>query len=149
MSKEKLWHEIHGGVVFWGYEEDHQVIGVMGIQDVKDVSLIRHAYVRTTSRNQGIGGRLLSRLRFQTIRPLLVGTWADALWAIRFYEKRGFRLVNADTKERLLREYWSIPERQIETSVVLADERWFELQTQTQPTKLHNHENVMRSIGEK
>jgi N-acetylglutamate synthase-like GNAT family acetyltransferase len=136
MSKEELWQEIHGGVIFWGYEEDHEMIAVMGIQDVKDVSLIRHAYVRTTNRNQGIGGRLLFHLRFQTTRPLLVGTWADALWAIRFYEKRGFRLVNKETKDRLLREYWSIAERQIETSVVLADEKWFELQTQRRSTKL-------------
>ena len=135
MSKEELWQEIHESVVFWGYEEGDQLIGVMGIQDVKDVSLIRHAYVRTTNRNQGIGGRLLSHLRSLTTRSLLVGTWADALWAIRFYEKRGFRQVNKETKDRLLREYWSIPVRQIETSVVLADERWFEAQTQTQRTK--------------
>jgi N-acetylglutamate synthase-like GNAT family acetyltransferase len=131
MSKEELSQEMHEGVIFWGYEEDDQLTGVMGIQDVKDVSLIRHAYVRTTNRNQGIGGRLLVHLRSQTSRPLLVGTWADALWAIRFYEKRGFRQVDKETKDRLLREYWSIPERQIETSVVLVDEKWFETQTHT------------------
>lgn len=141
MSKEELWQEIHEGVVFWGYEEDDQLIGVMGIQDAKDVSLIRHAYVRTTNRNQGIGGRLLFHLCSQTTRPLLVGTWSDARWAVRFYEKRGFRLVNKETKDRLLREYWSIPKRQIETSVVLANEKWFEGQTQTRPTKLSKHEN--------
>jgi N-acetylglutamate synthase-like GNAT family acetyltransferase len=135
MSKEELWQEIHEGVIFWGYEEDDLLVGVMGIQDVKGVSLIRHAYVRTTKRNQGIGERLLFHLRSQATRPLLVGTWADATWAIRFYEKRGFRQVDKETKDRLLSEYWSIPKRQIETSVVLADEKWFE--TQSHPTKLH------------
>ena len=141
MSREELRREIHEGVVFWGYEEDDQLIGIMGIQDVKDVSLIRHAYVRTTNRNQGIGERLLFHLRSQTTRPLLVGTWSDATWAVRFYEKRGFRLVNKEAKDRLLRAYWSIPKRQIETSVVLADEKWFESQTQTRPTKLSKQEN--------
>ena len=129
MSKDELAQEIRDGVIFWGYLEDEQLLGVMGIQDVKDVSLIRHAYVRTTKRNQGIGGRLLFHLRSRAARPLLVGTWADAVWAIRFYEKRGFRLVNKETKDRLLSEYWSIPKRQIETSVVLADEKWFETQS--------------------
>ena len=125
MSKDELAREIRDGVVFWGYVENEQLLGVMGIQDVKEVSLIRHAYVRTSKRNQGIGERLLSHLRSRAARPLLVGTWADAVWAIRFYENRGFRLVNKETKDRLLSEYWSIPERQIETSVVLADEKWF------------------------
>lgn len=129
MSKEELSREMKEGVVFWGYEEEDRLFGVMGIQDVKDVSLIRHAYVRTTSRNQGIGGQLLFHLHSQTFRPLLVGTWANALWAIQFYEKRGFRQVNKETKDRLLREYWSIPERQVETSVVLADKKWYETQT--------------------
>jgi GNAT superfamily N-acetyltransferase len=87
---------------------------------------LRHAYVRTRHQNQGIGGRLLSTLRDQATGPLLVGTWADAVWAIRFYEKHGFRLVSPEEKTRLLREYWSIPERQVETSVVLADEQWFD-----------------------
>jgi len=132
MCKDELRQEIHEGVVFWGYEEGEQLIGVMGIQDVKDVSLIRHAYVRTTKRNQGIGESLLFHLRSQTARPLLVGTWADAVWAIRFYEKRGFRQVNNETKDRLLREYWSIPRRQIETSVVLADKKWFEAHLDTE-----------------
>lgn len=121
MSKEELRHEIDAGVVFWGYEEDDGLIGVMGIQHVQDVTLIRHAYVRTAKRNQGIGGKLLSALRGQTTRPILIGTWADATWAIRFYEKHGFRLVSPAEKRRLLKKYWSIPGRQIETSVVLAD----------------------------
>jgi N-acetylglutamate synthase-like GNAT family acetyltransferase len=126
MSKDELQHEIDQGVVFWGYEQDGQLVGVMGIQHLQDVTLIRHAYVRTAKRNQGIGGKLLSSLRQQATRPLLVGTWADALWAIRFYENHGFRLVSWEEKERLLRKYWSIPERQVETSVVLADQKWFD-----------------------
>lgn len=126
MSEEELRHEINDGVVFWGYEEDGELIGVMGIQDVQDVTLIRHAYVRTLRRREGIGTKLISFLRKQTVKPILIGTWADAVWAIRFYEKHGFRMVNTEEKNHLLRKYWSIPERQIETSVVLADEKWFD-----------------------
>jgi len=125
MSKDELRHETDAGVVFWGHEEDGRLVGVMGIQHVQDVTLIRHAYVRTGKQNQGIGGQLLSYLRSQTTRAILVGTWADAIWAIRFYEKHGFRLVSSEEKDRLLRKYWSIHERQIETSVVLADGKWF------------------------
>lgn len=125
MPREELRREIDDGVAFWGYEEDGELVGVMGIQQVRDVTLIRHAYVRTARRNRGVGGKLLSHLRGQTTRPILIGTWADALWAIRFYEKHGFRLVSPREKERLLREYWSVPDRQIETSVVLADQEWF------------------------
>jgi len=127
MPEEELQQEIDDGVVFWGYEEDGDLIGVMGIQHVQDVTLIRHAYVRTSQQNQGIGGRLLSALRQQTDRPTLVGTWADAVWAVRFYENHGFRLVTPEEKDRLLRKYWSISDRQVETSVVLADETWFNL----------------------
>lgn len=126
MPKEELRHEMDAGVVFWGYEEDGELLGVMGIQPVQDVTLIRHAYVRTARQSQGIGGKLLAALRPQTPRPILIGTWADAVWAIRFYEKHGFRLVSSQEKERLLRKYWSIPERQIETSVVLAGPKWFD-----------------------
>jgi N-acetylglutamate synthase-like GNAT family acetyltransferase len=126
MSKDELRREIDEGVIFWGYEEDGELVGVTGIQHVQDVTLIRHAYVRTAKRNQGIGGKLLAHLRKQTTRPILIGTWADAVWAIRFYEKHGFRLVSSEEKERLLRKYWSVPERQIETSVVLADQKWFD-----------------------
>jgi GNAT superfamily N-acetyltransferase len=97
----------------------------MGIQPVQDVTLIRHAYVRPDMQNQGIGRKLLDALRRQTNRPVLVGTWADAVWAILFYEKQGFRLVSSEEKDRLLRKYWAISERQIETSVVLADREWF------------------------
>ena len=126
MPQEELRHEIDAGVVFWGYEEDGELIGVMGIQPVHDVTLIRHAYVRTARRNQGVGGKLLTHLRTLTDRPILIGTWADARWAIRFYEKHGFRLVTPEEKVRLLKKYWSIPERQVETSVVLAGPRWSE-----------------------
>ena len=126
MDRDELRHEMHEGVVFWGYEEGGELLGVMGIQRVQDVTLIRHAYVRTARQNQGIGGKMLSHLRKQTSRPILIGTWQDAGWAIRFYEKHGFRTVSPEEKERLLKRYWSIPERQVETSVVLADRRWFD-----------------------
>jgi GNAT superfamily N-acetyltransferase len=126
MPEEELRHEIAEGVLFWGYEEGGLLVGVMGIQHVEDVTLIRHAYVRTARRNQGIGAKLLSHLQGRTARPVLIGTWADAAWAIRFYERRGFRLVPRAEKDRLLRQYWSVPERQMDTSVVLADAKWFE-----------------------
>ena len=121
MSREKLAHEIADGVVFWGYEVDGELSGVMGIQAVADVTLIRHAYVRTASQGTGVGGKLLARLRELATGPVLIGTWADAVWAIRFYERHGFARVDHATKDRLLRTYWKIPERQVETSVVLAD----------------------------
>ncbi|MDD4940519.1 MAG: GNAT family N-acetyltransferase [Candidatus Omnitrophica bacterium] len=121
MSEDELRHEIAEGVRFWAYEKGGVVLGIMGIQDVRDVTLIRHAYVRTASRNKGIGSNLLRFLMAQTERPVLIGTWKDAAWAIRFYEKHGFRCVSEQEKNRLLRDYWSIPERQIETSVVLKE----------------------------
>jgi N-acetylglutamate synthase-like GNAT family acetyltransferase len=125
MSKEHLRHEMDAGVVFWGYEEKGELLGVMGIQDVQDVTLIRHAYVLTSHRYHGIGGKLIVYLKTLSTRPSLVGTWNAASWAIQFYEKFGFRLVTREENERLLRKYWSIPERQTETSVVLADPKWF------------------------
>jgi N-acetylglutamate synthase-like GNAT family acetyltransferase len=128
MPLEELQSEIAEGVRFWGYEEEGQLLGVMGLQHVQDVALIRHAYVRTAMQSRGIGGRLLAHLRTLTERPLLVGTWANALWAVRFYEKHGFHIVSYAEKERLLRTYWRIPERQVATSVVLADEHWAEAQ---------------------
>lgn len=127
MSKEKLQNEIDEGVVFWGYEETGGLAGVMGIQHIQDVTLVRHAYVRTSNQKQGIGGRLLSHLRELTSRPMLIGTWAAALWAIQFYEKHGFQMVSPQEKDRLLKRYWTIPERQIDTSVVLADRKWRQL----------------------
>jgi N-acetylglutamate synthase-like GNAT family acetyltransferase len=128
MSREKLRHEISEGVVFWGCENAGSLIGVMGIQAVQDVTLIRHAYVRTTSQKRGIGARLLSDLRELASAPVLIGTWADAVWAIRFYERHGFQLVGPQEKDQLLKRYWTVPERQIETSVVLADQKWREMQ---------------------
>ena len=124
MPAEELTHEVEHGVRFWGLEQDGRLLGVMGLQDVEDVTLIRHAYVRTTQRRRGIGGRLLKDLRAKATRPLLVGTWAAAGWAIEFYRQHGFEPVPRDQVPRLLRRYWSVPERQIETSVVLAEQGW-------------------------
>ena len=136
MSREHLQHEIDSGVIFYGYTEDSpedsqdpqnsagMLAGVMGIQHVQDVTLIRHAYVRTSSQKRGIGAHLLAHLRELTQRPVLIGTWADATWAIRFYQRHGFRLVSPDEKTLLLRRYWTIPDRQVQTSVVLADQNW-------------------------
>ncbi len=124
MTQEDLLEEVAAGITFWGYEHGDELVGIMGIQPVQDVTLIRHAYVRPDMQNKGIGGKLLTALCRQTTPPLLVGTWADAGWAILFYEKHGFQLVSSEEKDRLLHKYWSIPERQIETSVVLADRSW-------------------------
>lgn len=126
MQEDELRHEIKAGVEFRGYEEDGELAGVMGIQNVLDVTLIRHAYVRTKSQNRGIGGELLAALREKTTRPVLIGTWAAAVWAIHFYEKHGFRMVTPEEKDQLLKKYWTIPARQIETSIVLAEQEWFE-----------------------
>ena len=126
MQETELAHQLADGVTFWGYVENGDLSGVMGIQHVHDVTLIRHAYVRTACRNRGIGTALLVHLRTLTAKPILIGTWASASWAIRFYEKHGFSMIVGEEKNRLLRKYWSIPERQIETSVVLADRQWIE-----------------------
>jgi GNAT superfamily N-acetyltransferase len=125
MPAEELRHEIDHGVMFWGAFEDGHLLGVMGLQQVGDVSLIRHAYTRTDSQGKGVGRALLAHLAGHTARPLLVGTWRDAVWAVRFYEKHGFSLVTGAEKDALLRRYWTIPDRQIDESVVLADARWF------------------------
>lgn len=133
MPLEELRAEVAAGVRFFGAELGGSLIAVMGIQDVDneapaaeggigDVTLIRHAYVRTCVRGQGIGGALLEHLRTMTERPLLMGTWADAIWAVNFYRKHGFTLTSHAEKEKLLRVYWNIPERQVDTSVVLADQ---------------------------
>lgn len=122
MTRDELSDEINHGVVFWGYEEGTQLVGVMGIQDKGEVSLIRHAYVRTQQRKSGIGSKLLTHLMNLTDKPILIGTWASADWAIRFYVKHGFRLVSPAEKNQLLRTYWNVPDRQIETSVVLSSE---------------------------
>ncbi len=122
MPMEELHQEIADGVEFWGDEEGGRLLGVMGIQKVRDVTLIRHAYVTTAHRDRGIGSRLLAHLRPMTDRPVLIGTWRDAHWAIRFYEKHGVRCLPREESSRLLRRYWSIPERQVETSIVLAEQ---------------------------
>jgi GNAT superfamily N-acetyltransferase len=121
MSGDEIDRELAAGVAFLGWDDSADgLTGVMGAQDVRDVTLIRHAYVRTARRGQGIGGSLLAALMADIDRPVLIGTWRAADWAIRFYEKNGFCLLDRDETTRLLRSYWSIPDRQIETSVVLA-----------------------------
>ena len=123
MPLEEVHEEIGAGVVFWGYRRGGRLAGVMGLQQVHDVALIRHAYTRTSEQGAGVGSALLENLRRQTDRPLLVGTWRAATWAVRFYERRGFRLVSDEEKARLLKRYWTVPERQIEESVVLRSRR--------------------------
>jgi GNAT superfamily N-acetyltransferase len=120
MPRQELKQEIAAGILFWGFEDYGTLVGVMGLQDRGDVSLIRHAYVRSSQRKRGIGTRLLHALESMTDKPLLIGTWADATWALAFYHKNGYRLLSAAESSRLLHKYWSIPERQVETSVVLA-----------------------------
>jgi GNAT superfamily N-acetyltransferase len=121
MSLPELDSEISAGVAFWVYASEGDVIGVMGIQPVRDVDLIRHAYVRPGNQRRGIGAALISHIRSMSSRQMLVGTWAVAAWAIAFYQRHGFEPVSAEQKTALLKTYWTIPERQIETSVVLAN----------------------------
>jgi N-acetylglutamate synthase-like GNAT family acetyltransferase len=125
MPFEELKKEIENGVVFWGLEQGGQLLGVMGIQDKGEVTLIRHAYVWTQAQKLGIGTKLLHYLESLTEKPILIGTWAAASWAISFYEKNGYALVSEEEKNCLLRKYWSIPERQAETSVVLVNQTWY------------------------
>lgn len=119
MPEAELDHEIAAGVVFWGYAAEGDLLGVMGIQPVRDVDLIRHAYVLPGSQRLGVGGALLEHLRSLSTRRMLVGTWAAAEWAIVFYRRHGFQLASPARKTELLKTYWTIPDRQIETSVVL------------------------------
>jgi GNAT superfamily N-acetyltransferase len=121
MPASELDQELAAGVEFWGYENDGELIGVMGIQPVRDVDLIRHAYVKPGSQRLGVGGALIDHLMRSVTRRVLVGTWAAAEWAIAFYRRHGFVQVTPEEKTRLLRRYWDIPERQVETSVVLAN----------------------------
>jgi GNAT superfamily N-acetyltransferase len=119
MPREELEREIAAGVSFHGFFEDARLVAVMGLQDVQDAALVRHAYTRTALRGRGVGAALLEHLKAQATRPLLVGTWKAATWAVRFYEKRGFVLTSDVEKRALLERYWTVPERQIEESVVL------------------------------
>ena len=121
MSSRELDGEIAAGVAFWGYEADGALVGIIGIQPVGDVDLIRHAYVSPGGQRQGVGSAMLAHLARSTTRRMLVGTWAAADWAIRFYRRHGFELVPPERKTALLQTYWTIPDRQIETSVVLAN----------------------------
>ena len=121
MPREELEREIDAGIQFWGFESDGALIGVMGIQPVRDVDLIRHAYVLPASQRNGAGGALLQHLRGLSSRRMLIGTWAAAEWAVDFYRRHGFELVSPERKTELLKAYWTVPDRQIETSVVLAN----------------------------
>jgi GNAT superfamily N-acetyltransferase len=124
MSRKELRHELDEGVEFWGLGEAGTLAGVMGLQQVRDVTLIRHAYVLPSHQKRGIGARLLVHLREFAKGAVLIGTWTDAVWAIRFYERHGFQLIDSKEKDRLLKQYWTVPERQREVSVVLADPKW-------------------------
>lgn len=123
MSAEELGREIRDGVLFWVAEDGERLLGLMGIQDKGDVALVRHAYVARTTQRSGVGTRLLRHVEALVDKPILIGTWATASWAIDFYRRNGFAVVSPEEKDRLLRTYWSIPERQVETSVVLANQR--------------------------
>jgi N-acetylglutamate synthase-like GNAT family acetyltransferase len=126
MSTEEFKGEVAAGVVFWIAEESGRLTGVMGIQDKGDVALVRHAYVDPSAQRTGVGTKLLRHVESLVDKPILIGTWATASWAIDFYRRNGFDVVAESDKDQLLRRYWSIPPRQIETSVVLANGRWIE-----------------------
>ena len=128
MPADELAKEIAAGIVFWLAEEEGRLRGVMGIQDKGDVALVRHAYVASATQRSGVGTKLLRHVQGLTRKPVLIGTWAAASWAIEFYRRNGFAVVSDSDKDRLLRKYWSIPPRQIETSVVLADAQWTQAQ---------------------
>jgi N-acetylglutamate synthase-like GNAT family acetyltransferase len=128
MPADELKREIIGGVVFWVAEQDGRLSGVIGIQDKGEVALVRHAYVAPATQRSGVGTKLLRHVEGLVDKPILIGTWAAASWAIEFYRRNGFTIVPTDDKNHLLRKYWSIPARQIETSVVLANQRWAQLE---------------------
>ena len=136
MPADELEREIAAGVVFWVAEQDGRLSGVMGIQDKGDVALVRHAYISTTAQRSGVGTSLLRHVESLVDKPILIGTWADASWAIGFYQRNGFTVVPTDVKDRLLRTYWSLPVRQVDTSVVLASRRWMETQPWTSADNL-------------
>lgn len=133
MRRDELSRQIQDGITFWGAEQNSQLAGVMGIQEKEDVTLIRHAYILTKVWRKGIGTDLLRRMEKATEKPILIGTWANATWAISFYQKNGYQLVSEAKKNLLLKKYWIIPEIQIETSVVLADAKW--IKENAQPIK--------------
>ena len=124
MPKTELREQIDDGVLFYCSFVENQITGVMGIQDKGDVQLIRHAYVRTNQRNKGVGGELLEYFMRKSKKPILIGTWKAASWAVSFYQKHGFSLATEEEKNKLLKKYWNIPERQVETSVVLVDNEY-------------------------
>ena len=124
MPAAELQREIDDGIAFWVAEEGAQMLGVMGIQDKDEVALVRHAYVTPGAQRTGVGASLLRHVKGLTTKPFLIGSWADASWAIAFYQKHGFTVIRGEQKDSLLRKYWAIPARQVETSVVLADDRW-------------------------
>ena len=139
MTRDELRAQIAEGVRFSCYVDNDEIIGVMGIQDKVDVELIRHAYVRTRQRNRGIGTLLLQELTRSAGKPILIGTWKAAVWAVRFYEKNGFHLVGEEEKNCLLKKYWAIPDRQVETSVVLVDENY-------ERAKVSDNESTCRGL---
>ena len=124
ISKEELKIQINEGVEFWNYQNDNEIIGVMGIQFENKVTLIRHAYIKTFFQQKGIGSKLLIHLIEMVKTPVLIGTWADASWAINFYKKHGFKVLSNEQKNNLLNTYWKVPERQMQTSVILASKNW-------------------------
>ena len=126
MSADELRKEIAEGVVFWVAEQDGRLAGAMGIQDKGDVALVRHAYVAPATQRSGVGTRLLQHVESLVDKPILIGTWAAAAWAVDFYRRNGYSLVTTGEKDKLLRTYWSIPPGQIENSVVLANAQWNE-----------------------
>ena len=126
MPRDELERETAQGVVFWVAEEEGRLLGVIGIQDRGPVALVRHAYVAPGTQRKGVGTKVLRHVESLVHEPILIGTWANASWAVEFYRRNGFTVVPDHEKERLLRTFWSIPERQIEASVVLADRRWME-----------------------
>ena len=132
MPAEEMAGEIAAGVEFWVADEDGTLLGVMGIQDKGDVALVRHAYVTTRLQGKGVGTKLLRHVEGLTGKPVLIGTWAAATWAIEFYKRNGYSVVATAQKDQLLRKYWSIPVRQIDTSVVLADRRWMAVMAASQ-----------------
>ena len=124
MARAEMEREIADGVAFWVADEGGRLLGIMGMQDKGEVALVRHAYVSPAAQRGGVGTRLLRHVQGLTKKPVLIGTWAAATWAIDFYRRNGFSVVSGEEKDRLLRRFWSIPARQVETSVVLADEHW-------------------------